>query len=293
MMDILNECLTRIEKAGGMYGAPLWLIEEFENPKDVVEMKVRAVTHNGKENFDAVRVLQTNPYPTGDQHPFKGGWRYMSYPSHSAMIKAMRALAIDMNLKIALTGLPFGGSKGCLNIDPSRYTFDEREAITKELVFEMLCRNILGPYIDVPGPDYGTSSEEMKWMYIAYGRHNQLLHRPNPAAVVTGKPIDYDGIPGREDATARGGLIVFQEIVKLHTDYRVAIQGYGNVGRNACKLLQEENYWKSGTIVAVTDAKGGVYNPKGILFIDLDAYYRKNGTFAKCPLGDAAYRMED
>ena len=282
-MDILQDSLSRITQAATICNAPPWLIDELNSPKKIIPLKFRAVTHRGKESFEAVRVHQTNPYPTGGPHPYKGGWRYMRYPNRENMVITARALANDMTLKIAGCGLPFGGAKGILNIDPGEYSDDEQEAITKELVLEMLCANILDPDIDVPGPDYGTSAKTMKWMYIQYGRINQLLHRPYPAAVVTGKPIDFNGCPGREDATARGGLIVYHELVKKKNIPRIAVQGFGNVGYHICKLITNEH---KGRLVAVCDEANGIYNPKGIPFQELATYYYEHQTFKGCVLGD-------
>lgn len=285
-MDPLRDSLERITATAALCNAPTWLVEELGNPKAVIEMKVRAMTRTGKQSFDAVRVHQTNPYPTGTPHPFKGGLRYMWYPSSEEMIRAMRALANDMTLKNALYALPFGGAKGCLLIKPEEFTEEELEEITKELTFEALCKNTLDPDGDVWGPDYATDAKTMLWIYIQYGRFNQLLHRPNPSAVVTGKPIEFDGCPGREDATARGGLILIQEILKPQGVPRIAVQGFGNVGSNFCRLVESDPYWNKGIVVAVSDATGGVYNPHGLLFEELIAHHSIHKGFTGCSLGD-------
>lgn len=290
-MDILQDSLFRITKAATICNSPTWLVDELSVPKRTIPLKFRAVTGRGKETFEAVRVHQTNPYPTGGPHPYKGGWRYMRYPDKESMLMVARALANDQTLKNAWAGLPYGGAKGIANIDPNQYSDDELEAITKELVIEMLCANILDPDIDVPGPDYGTNANTMKWMYIQYCRINQLLHRPYPAAVVTGKPIDFNGCPGREDATSRGGLIVHDEIMKEISPSKkipkIGVQGFGNVGYNLCKLLDDENFWIRGKLIAVCDITSGIYNPHGISFKELSAYYTLNHRFNDCPLGDS------
>lgn len=285
-MDILQDSLFRITRAATICNSPTWLIDELSLPKKPIPLKFRALTHRGKETFEAVRVHQTNPFPTGGPNPFKGGWRYMRYANNENMINTARALANDQTLKNSWAGLPFGGAKGILNINPSDYSDDELETITKELVIEMVCANILDPDIDVPGPDYGTNADTMKWMYVQYCRLNQMLHRPYPAAVVTGKPIDFNGCPGREDATARGGLIIYRELKKHKKTQKIAVQGFGNVGYNFCKILDDENFWINGRVIAVSDISSGVHNPKGLPFKKLAEFYKKKQSFRDCPFGD-------
>lgn len=285
-MDVFHDSINRIERAAALYNAPTWLVEELSSPKNVFELKVRANTHKGKEAFEGVRVHQTNPYTTGASHPFKGGFRYMKYASKEEMIRAMRALANDMTLKNALCKLPFGGSKGCLNINPAEYSESELETITKELVIEMIICNILGSDKDVPGPDVGTNPQIMKYMYIQYGRLNQILHRPYPSAVVTGKPVEFDGIPGRADATSRGGLIIFRELVKPKQGLRIGIQGYGNVGANLHRLINLNEPLLEGIVIAVSEATSAIYNPKGISFEALSKYYQEHKNFIGCTLGE-------
>ena len=288
-MDFFRDTIGRIVEAVQLANLPDWLIHELSEPKDVKEIKVRVLTKRGRETFMGVRVWQTNPSSTGDV-PYKGGLRYMKYPSNGEMIKAVRALALDMTLKNVLYSLPFGGAKGCLNLDPAERGKEELEAITKELTLELLFNNILGPGIDVLGPDSGTNSETMKWIYQQYSRLNIIMHRPSPAAVVTGKPIELGGFPGREDATARGGLIVYNEVARPIKPARFAIQGFGNVGENVARLLSDEQFRVNGEshkIVAVSDAFSGVYNSLGLEYSEIAGYYNVNKSFLGCPFGDA------
>ncbi len=288
-MEFFRDTMERIAEAVRVANLPEWLLRELSAPKDVKEMKIRVLTKRGREDFSGVRVWQTNRNSTGDL-PYKGGLRYMAYATDGEMIRAGRALAVDMTLKNALYNLPFGGAKGILNINPADRSSDELEAITKELTLELIFNNALGPNIDVLGPDYGTNPETMKWIYQQYARLNIIMHRPSPAAVVTGKPLELFGFPGREDATARGGLIVFNEIIKPPKPLRFAIQGFGNVGENLARLLDVDQFQANGEshkITAISDEFSGVYNPHGLKYSELSAYYREYHSFSGCPFGDA------
>lgn len=293
-MDIFQDAVTQIEKAANLYNADQKIIETICKGGEVIDLKFQAFTYKGKENFYGVRVHEASPWEPGGPNPHKGGMRYAKYPSIGEMIKTTRGLSLKMSLKNSLTDLPFPGAKGCLNIDPSALKPEELESITRELVVEMVSKNTLGADIDVPGPDMGTNEEVMKWMYLQHARLNAFLHRPNPAAVVTGKPLDFHGCPGRDDATARGGLIVLNllatkdPVLKLkRQNLRFAIQGFGNVGENCCKLLSDDNFEEaSGKIVAVTEQSSGLHNPKGMKYGELKKYFNEHKTFKGCALGD-------
>ena len=286
-MKFFDDCVRRVERAAALTKVDPKLVEELCRGGKVIDLKFPAMTRNGKQYFEAVRVHQINPHEAGQPHPFKGGWRYADYASKEEMVDVTKTLALDMTDKILLSGLPFAGAKGCVNINPAKFDTDELWSITNALTVEMLVNNILDANIDVPGPDAGTNAEIMKWIYRFYGKLNRCLYRPNAAAVVTGKPVDFDGCPGREDATARGGLIVYSKLVKNKSVPRIAVQGYGNVGRNSCKLISDESFeYAAGKLVAVSDAFSGLYNPAGIDYASLDKYYSENKIFKGCKLGD-------
>ncbi|OGF62191.1 hypothetical protein A2926_00015 [Candidatus Giovannonibacteria bacterium RIFCSPLOWO2_01_FULL_44_40] len=286
-MSILQDSQKRTERAALLYNAPSWLIEELRKPRRIENIKVQAMTKRGEETFTGAVVHDVNPYTIGIPHPYKGGIRYKAYSSEEDMIETLLVLARDMTYKHGLYRLPFGGAKGCMNLDVSRFSQAELKYITQGLVLEMVGANILDPDIFVPGPDYGTNAETMKWMYFFYGKLNRNLHRPNPAAVVTGKPVEFDGFPGRDDATARGGLIVYDALVKSGKALpKMAIQGFGNVGANLFKLLSSPDFQVSGAVVAVADVSSGIYNPKGLTYDDIAKYYLENRSFAGYKEGD-------
>jgi glutamate dehydrogenase (NAD(P)+) len=185
--------------------------------------------------------------------PFKGGLRY--HPSvdvdHSAM------LASIMTWKTALLGLPFGGAKGGLRINPRDFSVRELSSLTKKYVEKM--NGLIGPEMDIPAPDVGTSEREMGWIVDAYSRMHS--HQPN---VVTGKHPLLGGIAGRREATGRGvailtGWAAAAEGLDIQSA-TVAIQGFGNVGSHAALTLHE----MGARIVSVSDASGSLYNAKGL-----------------------------
>jgi glutamate dehydrogenase (NAD(P)+) len=168
------------------------------------------------------------------------------------------ALAAWMTWKCAVAHIPFGGGKGGVICDPTRMSRRELEALTRRYVAEII--DAIGPEKDVPAPDVNTNDQIMAWVMDTYSMH--VGH--TETAVVTGKPVEMGGSLGRREATGRGVMIVTREAAKhLGFDINgatVAVQGFGNVGSVSAELLAGIG----AKIVAVTDWKGGVYNPKGI-----------------------------
>lgn len=199
--------------------------------------------------------------------PSKGGIRYAPYADQDEV----EALAALMTYKCALVDVPFGGSKGALLIDPSKYERDEMELITRRFTLELVRKGFLSPSTNVPAPDIGTGQREMAWMADAY-KH---LHPDdiNYVACVTGKPVHHGGIQGRVEATGRGVQYAIQEFFRHHEDVKKAnltgglegktcvIQGFGNVGYHAAKFLSLEDGVK---ITAIIKRDGALINDDGI-----------------------------
>jgi glutamate dehydrogenase (NAD(P)+) len=185
--------------------------------------------------------------------PMKGGLRY--HPDVD--LSEVRSLAALMTWKTALVDVPFGGAKGGVAVDPSKLSTAELERVTRKFVDGI--HDVIGPDIDIPAPDMGSSSEVMAWFMNQY----QKYHGFNPGCV-TGKPVELHGIPGREEATGRGvGILAFKLLSRLGRkpqQTRVALQGFGNVGSHAAKFLHEAEF----KIVAVSDLSGGYYRPEGL-----------------------------
>lgn len=277
--------IARLEQICKFINAPDWLFAELCQPKDRFDFRIRPIINGIKtNNLRVIRVEHCNPHSTGAR-PFKGGIRF--HPG--VTMELMEALALDMTKKCALADLPFGGAKGGIAIDPFKYSALELRHITELMTEELLQRGALGPDIDVPGPDVGTNSDTMFWMYNKVAEINRRSHLniPNVAAVVTGKPLDSDGCPGREDATSCGGLIVLQEFLNL-THYlngnichmpRLIIQGFGNVGMNLAKLIPTSQF----NLVAISDKNSGLYIPTGLNFEVINKWYIEHGSFKGFP----------
>jgi len=189
----------------------------------------------------------------GARGPYKGGIRY--HPS--ADLQEVRALASLMTWKTALLDVPFGGAKGGIAVDPTGMSLHEIESMTRR--FTNAISHVLGVNRDIPAPDVNTNAQVMAWMMDAFSAR----HGYSPA-IVTGKPLDLGGAPGREAATGRGVVYVLEAAAR-HWDVdlsaaRVSIQGFGNVGSWAARTLHELGV----PVVAVSDVKGGVYNAKGL-----------------------------
>ena len=189
----------------------------------------------------------------GARGPYKGGLRY--HPDVD--LDGVRALAAAMTWKTALVGLPFGGAKGGLDIDPKRLSPAERQRATRALLGRI--EKVLGPMRDIMAPDMGTGPAEMAWLMDEYGR----LHGHTPA-IVTGKPVQLGGTVGRVEATGEGVAIVAREAAREagipFEGARVAVQGFGNVGSHAADALHRLGC----VIVAVSDVAGAVHRPDGL-----------------------------
>src|SRR3989338_9262651 len=164
-----KEKLDRLAWICRYINAPDWLFEELSQPKDIFNFRIRPII-NGKKNnsIRVIRVEHCNPHSTGAR-PFKGGIRF--HPG--VTMEIMEALALDMTKKCALADLPFGGAKGGIAIDPFKYSTLELRSITELMAEELLARGALGPDIDVPGPDVGTNSDTMFWIYNKVGDANR------------------------------------------------------------------------------------------------------------------------
>jgi glutamate dehydrogenase (NAD(P)+) len=185
--------------------------------------------------------------------PMKGGLRY----HHEVNLDEVRALASLMTWKTAVVNIPYGGAKGGIAIDATKLSVRELERITREFVDEI--HDIIGPDTDIPAPDMGTDHRVMAWIMDQYNKY----HGFNPG-VVTGKPVEYYGIPGREEATGRGvGLLTAKLLGRLRRKLagaRVAIQGFGNVATHTAKFLHEAE----AKIVSVSDTTGAYFRADGI-----------------------------
>lgn len=229
--------------------------------------------------------------------PVKGGIRYSPLADQAEV----EALASLMSFKCALVEAPFGGSKGALVIDPTKWEPFELERITRRFTQELSKRSLISQAQNVPAPDMGTGEREMAWMADEYKRlHPEDL---NPWACVTGKPVNKGGIRGRVEATGRGVQYALRECFRHPKDIeyaglsgtlegkRVIVQGLGNVGYHAAKFLSIEDGAK---VIAVLERDGAIVNDAGIDIEELHAHIQENGGVTGYPgyRGDAAACLE-
>lgn len=200
--------------------------------------------------------------------PAKGGIRYAA----SVTLDEIRALASWMTWKCAVVNIPFGGAKGGVICDPQGLSRGELERLTRRYTSEIL--DFIGPEKDVPAPDMNTNEQTMAWIMDTYSMHMGRT----VTSVVTGKPLNIGGSRGRIEATGRGVMVASDESLRYLNmpieGCRVVIQGFGNVGSNAARLMMEHGY----RIVGVAEKEGGLYNPSGIDIHQLLEYKYRNNT---------------
>jgi glutamate dehydrogenase (NAD(P)+) len=203
----------------------------------------------------------------------KGGLRY-----HPAVdLDEVKALAMWMTWKCAVVGIPYGGAKGGVVVDPKSLSRAELERLTRRFATEISV--LIGPEADVPAPDVGTDPQIMAWIMDTYSMHVGYTER----GIVTGKPISVGGSQGRVEATSQGVAFAIEEAARRRnlelTGARVAIQGYGNVGENAARILHA----RGCRIIAVSDVNGAIYRPEGLVPADLSRFKQETGTVVGAP----------
>jgi glutamate dehydrogenase (NAD(P)+) len=206
----------------------------------------------------------------GARGPYKGGIRY--HPEVD--LDEVRALAALMSWKTAIANVPFGGAKGGVNVPAEELSRDELQRVTRSFVDKI--EKVLGPNRDIPAPDVNTNAQVMAWMMDQYGKHHG--HTP---ACVTGKPIELEGSFGRESATGRGLVYLYREAAPAlrlaPADTRVVVQGFGNVGSWAARIMAQLGC----TIVGVSDAYGAIRSDAGIDPDALHSHVRAGGKLAE------------
>ena len=256
--------------------------EPDQRPRAVQEVR-RGLDpgHDGRRLGDGLQGYRvTHNIARG---PSKGGIRY--HPD--VTLDEVKALAMWMTWKCALMGIPFGGAKGGVICDPKQLSRRELEGMTRRFTSEII--NEIGPEKDIPAPDVGTDASVMAWIFDTYSMnkgHSVL-------GVVTGKPLAIGGSLGREEATARGALYVITDALaggrqRGLEGLRVAVQGFGNVGRHLARMLAEEG----ATVIAVSDSSGGLHNPNGLDVPGVLAHKAEHGTLAGFSGGDAITNEE-
>mgnify|MGYP003875363035 CR=1 FL=1 len=261
--------VKQLERVGKLLELDSWLIEILKRPKREITVTIPVRMDDGSiKVFVGYRVHHNDA-----RGPCKGGIRY--HPE--VTLDEVRALAMWMTWKTSVTGLPLGGGKGGVACNPKEMSLSEIERLTRRYTYAI--KEFIGPYIDIPAPDVNTGPQHMAWIVDTYS----IFAGYYEPAVVTGKPIELWGSPGRVEATGRGVVINVIEVIKRLNmnprDVTIAIQGYGNVGYHAAKIANE---WGL-KVVAVSDSKGGIYNPNGLNPDAVKEHKQKTGSVINFP----------
>lgn len=264
--------LDNLERAKNALGLTDKEIENLKNPQNIIQDNLKITTSFGEETFPAYRVQFNNA-----RGPFKGGIRF--HPA--ADLDEVKALAALMAVKCAVVGIPLGGGKGGVAIDPKKYNEKDLENVAR--AWARLMTPHIGVNKDVPAPDVYTNSQTMAHIMDEY---EKVIGHSEPG-VITGKPLDLGGSLGRDTATAQGGVFVLEEALQhknLQELKRVAIQGFGNAGATAAELLWNASF--GYVIVAVSDSSAGLYARDGLNVHELAKFKSDGGSF-KDYAGDA------
>lgn len=246
---LFMEALSRLDKAFAYADIDREAVEKLKHPKAILTVSLPLRRDNGSlEVFTGYRVHHNDT-----RGPTKGGIRF--HPSVS--LDDIKSLSFWMTIKCAVVGIPFGGAKGGIIVDPKQLSKMELERLSRGYISQIA--SFIGPDIDIPAPDVYTNAMIMGWMMDEYSK----IARQYTPAVITGKPIPLGGSLGREDATGRGAFYCIQELAKKKSwdpkKIRVAVQGFGNAGQHVAQLLHDAGY----KIVAISDSQGGIYRAEG------------------------------
>ena len=245
-----DDVIETIDRAAAYLSYDTGIIDRIKNPKRqvIVSLPIRMASGETKV-FTGYRVLHDTT-----RGPGKGGIRF--HPD--VTLDEVKALAAWMSFKCAVVDIPFGGAKGGVVCDPTQLSEGELERLTRRYIGEIF--DLLGPNLDIPAPDVGSTPQIMAWIMDTFSMKKGYVE----PGVVTGKPVGLGGSAGRVEATGRGLLYTGREALRYYgrklEDSTFAIQGFGNVGSSAARLLHESG----ARIVAVSDVSGGVHNSKGL-----------------------------
>ena len=256
-MNVFEDAVARMERIGLAAGIDAEVVDALRRPHECLTASLPVRMDDGRTRyFEGIRCRYNTALG-----PTKGGIRY--HPDVS--VDEVQALALWMTVKCAVAGLPYGGGKGGVVVDPKKLSPLELERLSRAYMRAMV--GIVGPEKDIPAPDVYTNARIMGWMADEY----QVLKGVRAPGVITGKPILLGGSHGREEATGRGAFLVIENLAKRvglePAETRVAIQGFGNAGYHVARLLDKAGY----PVVAVSDSKGAIYAEKGF---DVESLYQ-------------------
>ncbi|MEH6651375.1 MAG: Glu/Leu/Phe/Val dehydrogenase [Motiliproteus sp.] len=254
--DVFSDALKRLRQLSDSAGIDSEVVASLMQPKALVKAALPVRMDDGSTRYFTGYRCRYNDV----LGPTKGGIRYHPQVSQSEV----QALALWMTIKCALVGLPFGGGKGGVIVQPKELSPMELERLSRAYVRAMA--DFIGPDVDIPAPDVYTNARIMGWMMDEY----EAIKRSRSPGVITGKPIPLGGSLGRDEATGRGAYLCIRQLAHKRgwqpQNQRVAIQGFGNAAYNLGRLLQRDGY----KIVAISDSQGGIFSEQGF---DIDSLW--------------------
>ena len=278
------------DRAAAFTDHPKGLLEQIKVCNSVYSFQFPVRTSRGLEVISGWRVQHSH-----HKLPVKGGIRF----SEDANEDEVKALAALMTYKCAVMDVPFGGAKGGVQINPKNYTVEELEQITRRYTAELIKKNFIGPGVDVPAPDYGTSAREMSWIVDTYAAFHP--GQIDALGCVTGKPISQGGVRGRLEATGRGVFYGLLEACSYEEDMRelglekglegkrIVVQGLGNVGYYAALFCQQHG----AVITGLAEYEGAIYSEKGLDVEQVMKHRRETGSILNFPGAQNLARRED
>ncbi|MBU2025781.1 MAG: Glu/Leu/Phe/Val dehydrogenase [Patescibacteria group bacterium] len=268
MNSAFDNALKQLKRAAGIMKLEPDVSRLLEVPDKIIQVKVPVQMDDGSlKIFQGYRVEHNNW-----AGPYKGGLRY--FPAVD--LREVKALAFWMTIKCSVVGIPMGGGKGGITVDPKKLSKKELERLTRS--FTRALGNNIGAYTDVPAPDVYTDARVMSWIVDEYSKiKGARVGKNEKLAVVTGKPLNKGGSQGRDRATAMGGFFVLEKVLKRlkknPKQTTVAIQGFGNAGAVMADLC-----FKNGLKVkAVSDSRGGIFSGDGLDITKLEKHKIKTG----------------
>ncbi len=268
MQNPFENAMMQLDKVVKIKSFDKKLIDSLRNPNRDIRIQIPVLMDDGNTKFfEGYRVQYNNL-----RGPYKGGIRF--HPMTE--INEVKALAFWMTIKCAVAGIPMGGGKGGITVDPKALSKTELENLSRGFVRGLY--EVLGPNKDVPAPDVNTNGEIMNWM----GNEYEKLTGDKTRATFTGKALEDGGSLGRESATGLGGFYTFKALqnkLNLGGNLKVVVQGFGNVATFAIKSFIEDGH----KVVAVSDSKGGIYKEDGFTFEELVNYKKEKGSFKDFP----------
>ncbi|PIQ78581.1 glutamate dehydrogenase [Candidatus Peregrinibacteria bacterium CG11_big_fil_rev_8_21_14_0_20_46_8] len=274
-MSFYENTLELIEKAAKLMKLESNIKAVLTSPNRILEISIPVKMDDGNVKiFRGFRVQHSDI-----AGPYKGGIRY----HEEVNMEEVKALATLMSFKCAVVGIPLGGGKGGIIVNPKKLSETELEKLTRG--YTQRIAPFIGPEIDVPAPDVNTNEKIMAWIADEYSK----VRQKNTIGVVTGKPLTFGGSMGRDKATAQGGFFILDALAQEHGlepgKTRVVIQGFGNAGANAANILDKHGY----NVIAVSDSKGGILCEKGVHPIKAQECKLQKGSLHACTIPDSKY----